>query len=144
MDLSIASVNQALNSERTSGLSREMPADVPEDEADKASPAEPRYDTYVPSVERSDAMEPEKDAAPKAAPAAGGGTLTVDTDNVDQEIEHLEKQRDTLKKELEQAADDPQRQAELNRRLSQVEAELDLKNTDAYRRQHADYSGDLT
>lgn len=143
MELSITSVNQALNLERTSGLSRETPADVPEEEADKASPAEPRYDTYVPSVEQSDAMEPEEDTARKAVPAAGN-TLTVDTDNVDQEIEHLEKQRDTLKKELEQAADDPQREVELNRRLSEVEAELDLKNTDAYRRQHADYSGDLT
>lgn len=144
MELSIASVNQTLDSERTAGLSREMPASVPEDGSDKASSVEPRYDTYVPSVERSDAIEPEEDTARKAAPAAGGNTLTTDTDDVDREIEHLEKQRDTLKKELEQAADDPQRQAELNRRLSQVEAELDLKNTDAYRRQHADYSGDLT
>lgn len=84
-------MNQALNSERTSRLPREKPASTPEDGSDKASPVEPRYDTYVPSAERSDAMEPEEDAARKAAPAASGNTLTVDTDNVDQEIKHLEK-----------------------------------------------------
>lgn len=96
------------------------------------------------SVKQSGAIEPEEDTARKSAPAADGNTLTTDTDDVDREIGHLEKQRDTLKRELEQAANDPQRQTELNRRLSQVEAELDLKNTDTYRRQHADYSGNLT
>lgn len=144
MELSIASVNQTLDSERTPGLSREMSTSVSEDGSDKASSLEPRYDTYVPSVKQSGAIEPEEDTAQKSAPAADGNTLTTDTDDVDREIEHLEKQRDTLKRELEQAANDPQRQTELNRRLSQVEAELDLKNTDTYRRQHADYSGNLT
>lgn len=146
MELSIASVNQTFDSERTAGLSRETSASEAESApAIDASP-EPRYDTYVPSAEQSDAMEPEEDAPQKAAPAADGDgdTLTTNTDDVDREIEQLEKQRDTLKEEIGQAADDPQRQAELNQQLAQLEAELNLKNTDTYRRQHADYSGDLT
>jgi chromosome segregation ATPase len=148
MELSIASVNHTFDSERTAGLSRETSASEAETApAIDASP-EPRYDTYIPSAEQSDAVEPEENvsqkAAAPAAPAADGDTLTTNTDDVDREIEQLEKQRDTLKEEIGQAADDPQRQAELNQQLSKLEAELNLKNTDTYRRQHADYSGDLT
>lgn len=64
---------------------------------------------------------------------------TVDTDKVDREIEHLKEKRQQLQKQL-RSASDPEKIRALERKLSQVEQELQQKDNDTYRRQNADIS----
>ena len=62
-------------------------------------------------------------------------TTTMDTDNVDREIEKLKNKKSQLEQQLYSA--DETKKKELEQELRQVEAELAQKNNDAYRRQNA-------
>lgn len=77
-------------------------------------------DEYIPSPERSE----EK--------------LTTDTDRVDGEIRELKKQVERLEKQAAEARD-PAEAERLEKELRAAEAQLQAKDNDAYRRQHADY-----
>lgn len=65
---------------------------------------------------------------------------TTNTDKVDAEIKKLREEKKQLLQQLRQAAGDEEKQADLQRRLSQLEAELLAKDNDAYRKQHATYT----
>lgn len=74
-------------------------------------------------------------AALKHDNEAKAKTTTTDTDAVDNEIERLKERKAKLEQEL-QTADESKRQL-LEAELNQVNAELMLKNTESYRRDHS-------
>ncbi len=77
-------------------------------------------DEYIPSPERS------------------GEKLTTNTDRVDGEIRELKEQAERLEQKAKEARD-PAEAERLEKELQAVEAQLQAKDSDAYRRQHADY-----
>lgn len=89
--------------------------------------AEPMSDSAA-APEASSKAEPTSDE--KAV-----SSCTVNTDKVEAEIQRLKKKQAKLEQQLAQA--DERQQANLERQLAQVEAELRLKDNDAYRKQHA-------
>jgi len=100
-----------------------------------------------------DQVSKELTAAPKSYPSAlerlkgqrdeyipsGKGEQTVcDTDQVDKEIQDLKEQVESLEKQAGEAAD-PAEAERLERELRAAEAQLQAKDNDAYRRQHAEF-----
>ena len=61
---------------------------------------------------------------------------TTNTDAVDREIEKLKEEKRQLEQQL-QAETDDEKVKELEKKIAQVEAELNQKNNDTYRRQNA-------
>lgn len=64
-------------------------------------------------------------------------TMTVNTDRVDAEIRKLKQQKEQLKQQIACSAHDPARVQQLEQQLARLEQELQAKDTDSYRRQHA-------
>lgn len=60
---------------------------------------------------------------------------TVNTDAVDQEIEKLKQVREQIRQQISMA--EPEKKKLLDARLSQIEKELQAKDNDMYRHQHA-------
>lgn len=58
------------------------------------------------------------------------------TDKVDAEIKKLKEKKAKLEQEIAQAKNDPEKLEKLQKQLDQVENELRVKDTDAYRRKH--------
>lgn len=76
---------------------------------------------------------------------AGAGRLqedtekhTVDTDQVDREIEKLKEQKKQLEQQIKAASADEEKVKELEKELSRIEGELSQKDNDTYRRQNAE------
>lgn len=61
-------------------------------------------------------------------------------DKVKKEIKKLKEEKKQLEQQLKMAAGNEQRTKELETRLAQVEAELSVKDTDEYKKQHAEYT----
>ena len=61
---------------------------------------------------------------------------TVNTDQVDREIEHLKKKKQALEQQLRTAQNEQQREA-LERELQMIESALSFKDNDMYRKQNA-------
>ena len=61
---------------------------------------------------------------------------TTNTDAVDREIEKLKEEKRQLEQQI-QAETDDEKVKELEKKLARVEAELNQKNNDTYRRQNA-------
>lgn len=90
------------------------------------NPNEPESDKQVPSGKKPEKPEEEK--------------CTTNTDKVDAEIEKLRKAKEALERQIQQAADDPEKCPGLEQKLAQVEQELAMKDNDSYRKQHAVYT----
>lgn len=85
--------------------------------------------------------DPEKkEAASSGAPESKAETTTCNTDAVDREIEKLRKDSEQLEQQLRSAAGDPEKAEKLEKELDQVQRELQQKDNDGYRRQHAVFS----
>ena len=82
--------------------------------------------------------QPEKAPASKDAKGKPVSVTTTDTDQVDREIERARKKVEDLQNQASQAQG-PQRER-LERQLKQAQSELERKDNDAYRRQHAKIS----
>lgn len=96
-------------------------------------------DTYDgEGVSALDALSQDEDAE-KSEPE----TLTVNTDSVDREVEGLKKEQKELSREADAAGKRGDEEAwnRLKEELKAVQAELQQKDTDAYRRQHSPVSG---
>lgn len=137
-----------------------------EQSAQSARSAVPDYDEYIPEdrtglehsglyrlVSGQDGPELRFDAPEDASPAAAadGGApdraapekpsgrkaeqTTTDTGRVDREIQKLRAEAERLDAQLRSAA--PDEAERLQKRLSQVQAELRQKDNDSYRRAHA-------
>lgn len=65
---------------------------------------------------------------------------TTNTDKVDIEIKKLKEERKQILQELRKAGGDTEKQVDLQKRLSQLDAELQAKDNDAYRKQHATHT----
>ena len=61
-------------------------------------------------------------------------------DKVKNEIKKLKEEKKQLEQQLKMAAGNEQKTKELEAKLAQVEAELSVKDTDEYKRQHAEYT----
>lgn len=88
--------------------------------------------------------EPEKDQEAEEPEKAGDGgkkttKCTVNTDKVDNEIKKLKQKKAELEQQIAKAKDDPDEQKKLQNQLTQLDSELKMKDTDSYRRQHAEY-----
>lgn len=67
---------------------------------------------------------------------------TVNTDSIEAEIKELKEERKEIQKQINQAADDPDKKAELEKQLSDIEAEIKEKDNDTYKKQHASYTNE--
>ena len=74
-------------------------------------------------------------AALKKDKEAKAEKTTTDTDSVDKEIERLKEKKAELEQKLRTADEDKRQQIEAE--LNQVNAELLLKTTESYRREHS-------
>lgn len=111
---------------------RDLPAPARETTPD--TPARPAAEEEPAAGEKpAEGEKPAKEENP-----AEEERCTVNTDRVDREIKRLKEQKAALARQL-QRTQDPARQQQLGQRLEQVEAELQQKDNDAYRRQHAEY-----
>ncbi len=63
---------------------------------------------------------------------------TVNTDKVDREIEKLKEKKKQIQQQIKAANGDQEKIRELEKKLTQIEGELNQKDNDAYRRQNAD------
>lgn len=69
----------------------------------------------------------------------GEERCTVSTERVDAEIRKLKQRAADLEQQIARAADDPDKQEKLQRQLTQVENQIQRKDSDSYRRQNAEY-----
>lgn len=96
----------------------------------------PDCDEYVPGD------KPAEQAEPAPAAKADDKARSVErcsTDKVDREIAKLRQKQQQLQQKLNQTEDPEQREA-LQKQLDAVARELQQKDNDAYRRQHAEFS----
>ncbi len=78
-------------------------------------------------------------APEKAEPERKAEICICDTGKVDRELEKLKKRQSELKQSFATEAN-PARRQDLEKKLNQVERELEQKDNDTYRRQHASYT----
>lgn len=107
-----------------------------------------RFDTCEISDKLSDAEDnlmgdevPQKGVgsdSPKEEPETT--QCITNTDKVDKEIKKLKEERKQILQELGKAGEDEEKQADLQKRLSELDAELQAKDNDAYRKQHATHT----
>lgn len=111
---------------------------IPGDSAPEGAglPEEIAPETEEPDGEPSDGGAPKKAAPPKAGDDEE--KCTANTDKVEREIRKLKKRQQELERQIRQAQDDPEKREKLEKELQQVEQELKLKDTDSYRKQHAE------
>ena len=72
-------------------------------------------------------------------PTQKSKSATYNTDKVDAEIKRLREQKKQFEKQL-QTASDPHQAMMLQKQISRLEKELQQKDNDAYRREHAEKS----
>ena len=88
----------------------------------------------------------EESEQPKGARLEGasdndGVKVTIgNMDKVKKEIEKLKEEKKQLEQQLKMAAGNEQKTKELEVKLAQVEAELSVKDTAEYKKQHAEYT----
>jgi len=78
-----------------------------------------------------------KNVRPENEPDGADETCTANTDGVDREVERLKKQKERVEQQIRTAAGNEQKVRELEKELARIEGELNQKDNDAYRRQHA-------
>lgn len=111
----------------------------PASEQREAAPAiRKRFDNY----EKSQEMPDGKSGSPELPDDSGKKptTCTVNTDQVELELRKLKAERNTIQQQLQSASGNPDQTAQLEQRLSSLEAEIKAKDTDTYKRQHAKVS----
>jgi hypothetical protein len=115
-----------------------------EDQRDVAPAEEDQRDVAPAEEDQRDVAPDEKDEDEKSKKASDDKktvrTGTVDTGKVDAEIRKLKQEKQRIAQALRQAAGDDQDQEALQKRLEAVDSELRVKDTDAYRKQNAEYS----
>ena len=121
-----------------SGTAREQAKKIMENydkdasKADGADAAEGAEDAPVEGKEH----EPKTDGD---TPTQKSKSATYNTDKVDAEIKRLREQKQQFEKQL-RSASDPQQAVMLQKQISRLEKELQQKDNDAYRREHAEKS----
>ncbi len=93
-----------------------------------------RQDGATPAQEDQDPEKPEKEE-----PKESVERTTTDTDEVDREIKRAKEKASQLQQQVDHAPEGPERDR-LEKQLRQAENEVQLKDNDTYRRQHAKIS----
>jgi len=107
---------------------------------DKQEPKSLSQPEPIPSSDSANEAEgkkgPEKDnRSGKEEETKKSETCTANTDQVDREIEKLKKKKKELEQQI-QSETDEKKLSSLEKRLAQIEYELQQKDNDSYRRQH--------
>lgn len=77
----------------------------------------------------------------KAKDSEGGVTrCDMNADKVEEEIKKLKEKKAELEQQIAKAAENPDTQAKLEKKLQQIENEIKVKDTDSYKRQHTEYT----
>jgi TATA-binding protein-associated factor Taf7 len=101
------------------------------------------YDNETAKADGAAAAEGKKaDDTPKAdggEPTQRSKSAAYNTDKVDAEIKRLREQKQQFEKQL-QSASDPRQAVMLQKQIFRLEKELQQKDNDAYRREHAEKS----
>ena len=121
-----------------SGTAREQAKKIMENydnDAAKADGADPTEGTEDAPVEGK-ANEPKAEGG---EPTQKSKSATYNTDKVDAEIKRLREQKQQFEKQL-RSARDPRQAVMLQKQISRLDRELQQKDNDAYRREHADKS----
>lgn len=104
------------------------------------------YDEYHRAAEAdsSKLSQAEQEDAPAVGKNEKGGEekTTVNTDEVEREIEKLKKERRQLERELKQTDENDGKYRDLKARIAQVDAEIRRKDNDAYKKQHAVFTNE--
>lgn len=111
-------------------------SDETEKETSPAKPSDEEDQRDVAPDEKEEDEKSKKASDDKKTVRIG----TVDTGKVDAEIQKLKQEKQRIAQALRQAAGDGQGQEALQKRLEAVDSELRVKDTDAYRKQNAEYS----
>lgn len=121
-----------------SGTAREQAKKIMENHDKDAAEA----DKAAEGAEDAPTEGKKADDAPKAEggePTQKSKSATYNTDKVDAEIKRLREQKQQFEKQL-QSATDPRQAVMLQKQISRLEKELQQKDNDAYRREHAEKS----
>lgn len=92
---------------------------------------------------KAEEIESEQPKGVKLKGVSDGGRVQVTIGNMDKvknEIKKLKEEKKQLEQQLKMAAGNEQKTKELETKLAQVEAELSVKDTDEYKKQHAEYT----
>ncbi|MBE7003499.1 MAG: hypothetical protein E7425_04320 [Ruminococcaceae bacterium] len=124
-----------------SGTAREQAKKIMEDYGSGEKDAA-KADGAAECAEGAPAEGKKADGAAKAdggEPTQKSKTATYNTDKVDREIKRLREQKQQFEKQL-QSATDPRQAVMLQKQISRIDRELQQKDNDAYRREHAEKS----
>ena len=92
---------------------------------------------------KAEEAESEQPKGVKLKGVSDSGRVQVTIGNMDKvknEIKKLKEKKKQLEQQLKMAAGNEQKTKELETKLAQVEAELSVKDTDEYKKQHAEYT----
>ena len=82
--------------------------------------------------------KPAKPDGPKKSGGSNGGTkCTVNTDKVDAEIKKLKEEKKQIEQKLKNFHGSEEKRKELETRLSEIDTEISIKDSDSYRKQNA-------
>ena len=110
------------------------PSDEAEEKTGSAKPSDEEKERDVAPEEEDEDEKSEKSSDEKKTVRIG----TVNTGKVDAEIQKLKQEKQRIALALSKAAGDDQE--DLQKRLEAIDSELRVKDTDAYRKQHSEYS----
>ncbi len=110
------------------------PSDEAEEKTGSAKPSDEEEERDVAPEEEDEDEKSEKSSDEKKNIRIG----TVNTGKVDAEIQKLKQEKQRIALALSKAAGDDQE--DLQKRLEAIDSELRVKDTDAYRKQHSEYS----
>ena len=94
----------------------------------------------VPEAPEPPEEETPADASEKADKKVKSESCTCNTDRVDREIKRLKEKQKELELKVSRCKENPDERAKLEHQLARVESELRVKDTDFYRRQHAQFT----
>nr|WP_321501787.1 hypothetical protein [uncultured Dethiosulfovibrio sp.] len=125
--------NQKVTVDRPATMGKET-----EEQIDSSAKNEESSETAEGS-QKSESKPTKSGGAPKNDDGETSST-TTNTDSVDTEVEKLKKRRTQLQKQLQDAQGDENQRKNIEKQLAQLDAEITLKDSDAYRKQNATYT----
>lgn len=104
------------------------------------SPAKNEKSSETAEGAQKSGSKPTKSGGAPKSDDKGTSSTTTNTDSVDAEIKKLKERKAQLQKQLQNAQGDENHRKNIEKQLAQLNAEITLKDNDAYRKQNATYS----
>ena len=111
-----------------------------ETEEQTESPAKNEESSETAEGSQKNGGKPTKSGEAPKSDDEGTSSTTTNTDSVDAEIKKLKERKAQLQKQLQNAQGDESQRKNIEKQLAQLDAEIILKDSDAYRKQNATYS----